>query len=242
MQKKDTPLSNQKHAKPPSKPEKPSNGWKNIVDDKNKKPEPKKNELKTTDVVKNMIQSEKVEVEAALEKAATILENSVVELTAVIESSIAENQIEKVEKVEKEEVLEKQSTISEKLLNMFFSSKKNEQVSNDDAPVTNIRDDIEDVIPVKEDMIRDEVMPFIELTDEDVYSEKESIVEPLIDALASSIVEQGKSIVEPLVNELVESLEELKEKVDLPSLEKPLTTEIDIKLKLKTSYFFCCYM
>jgi hypothetical protein len=212
MQNKDVLLSNQQNMKPPVKPEKPSNSGKKVVDDKNLEVEANTNEFKTIEPVKSthMVPSEKVEV--ALDKVASILDESAVELTTVIESTIIESEIEK------EEVLEKKSTISEKFLNMFFTSKKMEDVSNDDAPVNNIRDDIEDVIPVKEDMIRDEAFPLIE---EESLSQN-SNVEP-----------EPEPELEHLVNEL-------KEMVDLPELEKPVTTEIDIKFK--TSYFFCCTM
>jgi hypothetical protein len=192
MLKKDIPTENQK-SNPPPKPEKPTTTEKTLVDDENNNIETKINQLKNNDNI--MVPSN---AEVLLEKP-----DSVIEQTSGIDT----------------EVLEKKPTISEKFINMFFSNNKNEPIANDEPPQEIVRDDIEETAPVKEDMVRDEVVPFVEEVDPIPQVDPTPPVDPI-----------------PHVQEHTSA----EEQIDLLSVEKPLTTEIDVKLR--KSNFFCCTM
>jgi hypothetical protein len=141
-----------------------------------------------------------------------------VELEKVIESSSNVHIIEIEEDTNKNEI-EKLPSFSQKIIGFLFSSTKKEDTDEDEILKAIVRDDIENPVPVVEEMIRDKV------------------VEP-------SVVEPPVKVVEPpvVVVVVVESpvLPQVEEQIDLQSVKKPLTTEVHPKLTRHR--FFCCTM
>ena len=139
----------------------------------------------------------------------------VVELEQVIKPSSVEDNTKNV--------MEKQDTFTQKITNLFFLNKKNQDLDKDEEQEivkAIIRDDIENPVPAIEEMIRDE------------------IVEPLLtvsSVIVSSVLEEV--VAEELAKKESEVLSSLEE---LNSAKKLLDTEIDVKIKV--SKFFCCYM
>jgi hypothetical protein len=139
----------------------------------------------------------------------------VVELEQVIKPSSVEDNTKNV--------MEEQDTFTQKITNLFFLNKKNQDLDKDEEQEivkAIIRDDIENPVPAIEEMIRDE------------------IVEPLLtvsSVIVSSVLEEV--VAEELAKKESEVLSSLEE---LNSAKKLLDTEIDVKIKV--SKFFCCYM
>ena len=173
----------------------------------------------------------------------------VVELEKTIKPSLLEDN--------NKNVSDKPSSFSQKVMNLFFSNTKNEDIEEEIVKAI-IRDDIENPVPVLEEMLRDEIVePLVKevvvkepLVKELVVKEplvKEIVVkEPLVkevvvkELLVKEVVVKEPLVKEPLVLEPAVKTEILSSLVELPPVKKLLASEIDVKLKRPK--FFCCYM
>ena len=154
----------------------------------------------------------------------------VVELEQVIKPSSVEDNTKNV--------MEKQDTFTQKITNLFFLNKKNQDLDKDEEQEivkAIIRDDIENPVPAIEEMIRDEIVEPLLTVSSVIVS---SVIVPSVtvsSVIVPSVIE--KVVAEELAKKESEVLSSLEE---LNSAKKLLDTEIDVKIKV--SKFFCCYM